>query len=189
MQKIITALVCWCLTISAFAQPAITKAEYFFDTDPGFGKAVNIPVTPGKDLQNISFAANISGLPIGLHQLFIRSMNANGKWSVTNNRFFYKPTDATASNITKVEYFFDIDPGFGKAANIPVTSGMDLYDISFDANISSLPLGLHQLFIRSMNANGKWSVTNNRFFYRSTTGSSTVSNITILVLAKQSTFL
>ncbi|MCO5286480.1 MAG: T9SS type A sorting domain-containing protein [Chitinophagaceae bacterium] len=65
----------------------ITYAEYFFDTDPGFGNGTIIPVTPGVDLSNVSFVANTSALNDGVHTLFIRSLD---DWSITNYVSFLK---------------------------------------------------------------------------------------------------
>lgn len=65
----------------------ITYAEYFFDTDPGFGNGTIIPITPGVDLANVSFAANTSALSDGVHTLFIRSLD---DWSITNFVSFLK---------------------------------------------------------------------------------------------------
>ncbi len=159
----------------------IVKAEYFFNNDPGFGNATDIPVTPGVDLVNVNFTAGIDTLPIGVHQLFIRSRNATGRWSVTNRQILYKPGGgggAPASNIVKAEYFFNNDPGFGNATNIPVTPGVDVPNIMFTAGIDTLPVGVHQLFMRSRNADGRWSVTNRQILYKPS-GNSTLpaSNI------------
>ncbi len=160
-------------TVSVGA-PNIVKAEYFFDTDPGFGLATNIPITAGADVQNVNFGINISGLSVGLHSLFIRSRDANGKWSVTSRQLMYKPvaTIATAnSNIVKAEYFFDTDPGFGLATNIPITAGADVQNINLEADISGLSTGVHSLFIRSRNANGVWSITNRKLLFKPTPAS------------------
>ncbi|MEP7144353.1 MAG: hypothetical protein ABI707_15820 [Ferruginibacter sp.] len=168
MQKIIVIIVCWCWFITASAQPNINRVEYFIDTDPGFGRATSIIITPSANISNGSFTVPIGSLSTGIHILFIRSRNVNGRWSVTNSRFFYKAASTGAlPNITRVEYFFDTDPGFGNATNIPVTAGPDLQNISFAANINTLSPGVHKLFIRSRDINGKWSITNNRFFYKS----------------------
>ncbi len=64
----------------------ITKLEYFFDTDPGFGngKSITIPSTP--DLSNYSFAADLTGLKNDTtHTLYIRTFD---DWSLTNTRTF-----------------------------------------------------------------------------------------------------
>ncbi len=151
--------------------PQIIKAEYFFDTDPGFGNGVNIVVTPGVQVLDKSVTADISSLSKGVHQMFIRVKDANGKWSISNRSFFYHPgnTNAlTTPNLVKAEYFFDMDPGFGKGTNIPVSAGLQISDKSINADISSLNPGIHQMFIRVKDAVGNWSLSNRTFFYKLT---------------------
>lgn len=62
----------------------IVQAEYFINTDPGIGSGINIPVlNPATKLENLEFVADLSGLPLGKHLLFIRSKDVTGKWSIT----------------------------------------------------------------------------------------------------------
>jgi hypothetical protein len=169
MQKVIIIIFCWVMCCHLSAQPNITAAEYFFDTDPGFGNGTNIPLTPGTDVQNINFTPNISSLTTGVHHLFIRSRNANGVWGVTNRFAFYKPTFTAAFppvNVMKAEYFFDTDPGFGNGTDIPITPGTDVQNINFTPTITSLSEGVHHLFIRSRNSNGSWGITNRFVLYK-----------------------
>lgn len=163
MKKILIIIACLAGWWQLQAQSNITGAEYFIDTDPGFGKGTPITITtPAVNVANQSFSFSLATLSTGIHNLFIRTRNAAGKWSITNKFIFYKPSvDATtSSNIVKAEYFFDTDPGFGNGINIPVTAGLNLSNISFSPVISGLSVGMHNLFIRTKNANGSWSVTN-----------------------------
>jgi hypothetical protein len=137
----------------------IVKAEYFINNDPGFGNATDIPITPGVDVQNVVFNSALDTLPAGLHQLYLRSKNAAGKWSVTNRFVFYRATGAM-SNIVQAEYFFNNDPGFGNATDIPITPGVNVQNIVFNAALNTLPAGVNEMFLRSKNSAGKWSITN-----------------------------
>ena len=168
------------------AQANITKAEYFFDADPGFGSGVNVTLLAGEQtpvVGNKSFNADISGLAAGVHQLFLRVKDANGQWSISNRTFFYKaPVIASGvlPYIVAAEYFFDSDPGFGSGSNIAgITAGTTVLDKDFTANIESLPSGVHQLFIRAKDANGSWSIANRTFFYKPPlSASASLPNIT-----------
>ncbi|QEC44870.1 T9SS type A sorting domain-containing protein [Pseudobacter ginsenosidimutans] len=149
----------------------IVAAEYFIDTDPGIGNATTIPLTPGADISNISFNANTSGLSGGMHTIYLRTLSTEGRWSITNMRQFvadYNPAYPTApaapQNIVAAEYFIDTDPGIGNATAIPVTPGTDLNNISFNANTSSLATGAHNIYVRTLNSEGRWAVTNLRQF-------------------------
>jgi hypothetical protein len=183
MKKIICLIIgcCWFSLLSA--QSKISAAEYFIDTDPGFGKATSIPIsTPSSNIVNKSFNITISGLAEGIHKLYLRSRNDSGRWSITGWVVFYKPSadvSPSASNIVKAEYFFDTDPGFGKATNIPVTAAVNLQNINVAAGIDTLITGMHSLFIRSKNTNGTWSITNRVPFYKqSSIAGQPPSNIT-----------
>jgi hypothetical protein len=145
----------------------ITKVEYFIDTDPGFGKGTNVPISAGTDLNNVSFALNVNSLSTGFHTLNVRARDATGKWSLTNSRSFYKEeVPASLPNVTRVEYFVNTDPGFGKATNIPVTASTDLTNVTTSIAVTSLPTGFHSLHVRARDATGKWSLTNVRAFYK-----------------------
>ena len=148
----------------------ISKAEYFFDTDPGFGNGQSIVVTPGTDV-TVTPSVDIHSLSAGAHRLFIRSRNAAGRWGHTNmGTFFIVPLSPSVNgnkalaNIDKAEYFFDTDPGFGNGTTIAVTAGTDV-QTSYAVDISKLKDGTHQLYLRTRNTNGSWSLTNRGSFY------------------------
>lgn len=154
------------LISSSATAPAINKAEFFFDTDPGFGNANNIPLTPGQDISNIPVAIPLNNVSDGIHTLFIRSRDANGRWSVSNRFLFVKLTANPTPNIIAAEYFIDDDPGFGKGSAIPLSPGADVPTITAGINMANIQEGLHKLFVRSKDGNGKWSVTNERLFVK-----------------------
>ena len=64
--------------------PNIVKAEYFIDTDPGFNSGVNIPLTAGTSINNLSATINLTSLALGTHRVYIRTKDANGVWSMVN---------------------------------------------------------------------------------------------------------
>jgi|GEM_PF-3510272 len=148
--------------------PNIVKAEYFIDTDPGFGQAINIAVNAGTSLQDITVPVNLAGVSTGLHNLYLRTLDANGNWSISNRSSFYKAgVTASLPNIIKAEYFIDTDPGFGQAVNIVVNAGTSLQDITVPVNLTAINEGMHNLFIRTLDANGNWSISNRSSFFRS----------------------
>ncbi|MBK8089095.1 MAG: choice-of-anchor D domain-containing protein [Chitinophagaceae bacterium] len=150
----------------------IIAAEYFIDTDPGFGNATAITVTPATDINNIAVAANTNGLSIGTHRIYIRTKSAEGRWSLTNVKDFlvdndpaYGPSPAAAQNIIAAEYFLDTDPGFGNATPIAVTAATDINNLAIVVNTTGLSNGQHNLFVRTKNQEGRWSLTNVASFF------------------------
>lgn len=137
----------------------MTKAEYFIDTDPGFGKAVNIPISvPAKDV-SLSFNVNVSSLPQGFHMMVVRALDEKGFWSNTRQQVFYlyKASPAASVNITGIEYFIDTDPGYGKGKSVTVAvPGKDI-TADFLVNLADVTSGNHILYIRAKDAEDRWS--------------------------------
>jgi len=141
--------------------PDIVKVEYFFDNDPGFGLGINVPINPDSVI-NKSFIAVLSLIDVGFHKLYVRVMDENGKWSLIQKKDIFKTaaqtsTPETFSDIVEIEYFFDNDPGFGMAENVPITSD-SVIDENFNADLSLVDVGFHKLYVRVMDENNKWSL-------------------------------
>jgi hypothetical protein len=139
--------------------PSIVKAEYFINTDPGFGLGVNIPITAGQtSLPNVNFIIPSGSLTVGTDYLYVRTKDESGKWSEP----LMKQLDNLSSTnlaIVKAEYFVDTDPGFGSGINIPITAGQTvLTGVNFNLNYGSLSNGEHSLWVRAKDEQGKWSV-------------------------------
>ncbi|MFT3827110.1 MAG: T9SS type A sorting domain-containing protein [Chitinophagaceae bacterium] len=148
----------------------ITRLEYFFDVDPGMGNGKSVSITAATDLSNVSFNADVSTLANGFHRAYVRSMSADGRWSLTNFGFFdnvvvpfYPAAPAAAGNITELEYFIDTDPGAGNGTKLGVNAP-DLSGQQLTVNVTGLASGVHLLYIRSKDVNGKWSLTNFALF-------------------------
>ncbi|HLP20380.1 MAG TPA: hypothetical protein VK174_08765, partial [Chitinophagales bacterium] len=167
---------------SALAQN-ITRIEYFYDTDPGFGLGTPVSITPAANISSLGFTASITALSPGFHTLYVRSRDANNKWSLTARHSFVKyiaPTGiASATNINKMEYFIDTDPGFGLATNVPVTPSANISNMNFSVPIASLGGGLHTLYVRTRDISGKWSLTTRYTFvkYTAPTGIAGAGNV------------
>lgn len=178
MKRLIVILALLSSAILCIGQQ-INKAEYFIDTDPGFGKATNIPISvPANDV-SLSYTVNISSLSEGFHMIVLRARDDKDHWSIAQEQVFYvyKAQSATASNIKKAEYFIDTDPGFGKAVNIPVASPAKDIALSFDVNTSSLE-GFHIIVLRALDNLGRWSTSRQQVFYVFKSTAAAASNVT-----------
>lgn len=149
----------------------IAAAEYFIDTDPGFGNATPISITTGLNLSNVISGINTTGLTNGVHRVYLRGKEAGGKWSITNVQSFivdfdpaYPSPPVAAQNITAAEYFMDTDPGLGNATPISVIAGMNLNNVSVNVHTTGLANGVHRVYLRSKEAGEKWSITNVQSF-------------------------
>jgi hypothetical protein len=65
---------------NGFAQSPMNYAEYYWDTDPGYGLGTSLGAI---NTTNLNLTANVSttGLLVGNHNLNVRVRDANGIWS------------------------------------------------------------------------------------------------------------
>lgn len=137
----------------------ISRAEYFLNTDPGFGKATPFTLPVSADISKQALALNTESAPLGINNLYIRTEDSHGIWSLTNRLAFIKGT--VAANITSLEYYIDTDPGVGKATQVALTPGQDISNYTFNVNVSSLAANSpHNLFVRVKDTYGVWGFTN-----------------------------
>jgi PKD repeat protein len=141
----------------------LTAAEYFFNNDPGEGNATAISITAG-DTINALVNLPVGSLNPGMNMLYVRVKNASGVWSLAARNIFYKSGSITNGNIIAAEYFFDDDPGFGQGLAAAVTAG-DTVNLIANLNTSGLSAGVHQLFMRFKDGNGRWSLAHQNMIY------------------------
>src|SRR5579859_982162 len=153
------------LSVPAFGQ-TLTRAEYFFDNDPGKGNGTSLSITQAASI-NQTFSINISSLSAGTHTFNIRFVDSNGHWSLFGSRTFFvlnATASLNASTLKKAEYFFDNDPGAGKATPLAI-SAAGTQNNTFVIGLGSLTQGFHQLAVRYQDNLGHWSSFANRTFY------------------------
>ncbi len=51
----------------------IVQVEHYVDTDPGYGEATQVDVTPGPDL-DLAFTVDLSDETPGFHVLYVRAL-------------------------------------------------------------------------------------------------------------------
>ncbi len=67
------------------------------------------------------------------------------------------PLFVSATDITALEYYYDIDPGMGNGTAVTITPGSDITK-SFIADLSSVDFGFHILYVRGKDENGLWGI-------------------------------
>ena len=141
-------LIAMCMCCSAIASAQI-QLEYYGDTDPGYGKAIALPVSTDADetgTYTVTFEASTAGLTAGLHKLGMRALSAE-YWSPTI--FGYVMIARGNVYADRVEYFWDTDPGYGRATQVSIATGDDPTTVSFDIDVDGLSEGVHTLGLRS----------------------------------------
>jgi gliding motility-associated-like protein len=163
-----------CLLFFAFAVSAqnITRFEYFFDTDPGYGLGDIVNITPTTTVTDLFIPVSTSSLSPGFHTLHIRAQNASNQWTHTYIRNFYLVAATTSTiNMDEMEYFFDTDPGVGLATQVTgLTPSTVLTNIPIDISTTSLSPGFHQIYVRGKTTSGEWTHTHARSFYIANVG-------------------
>lgn len=150
----------WIFTTNA---QDITRLEYFIDTDPGYGSATSIPVTPDPSVST-SFNMVTSGISYGVHFLFARAADADGKWSESSMVPVIIGEYNNPGNLVQMEYFIDNDPGFGLATQRTVTPGQNISQ-AFNLDVSGFDNGVHHFFVRVKDEDGIWSLTQHTVFF------------------------
>lgn len=142
--------------VFVFAQ-RIERAEYFFDTDPGFGNATALSVTPA-DSVNIAASLSTASLSTGFHRLCVRVMDSAGVWSLYETQQFYVyPEETFASALTAGETFTGNDGGQNTGTAFSFTQA-DSIDHTFNLATSALAAGKHRLSIRVKDSLNRWSM-------------------------------
>ncbi len=167
---------------SAAEIQVIDTLEYFFDNDPGYGQGIVInSFTPGTNISLPDEVLTSDTLAFGFHVLYMRGKAAGGAWGMPESRVvFLDQNDAGAVVLVDtLEYFFDIDPGYG--LGIPIEVGANNV-VSFDSMLTAdtLSLGFHILGMRAKAANGPWGTTESRTIYVDPIGVVSVVNVTDL---------
>lgn len=147
---------------------AIVKAEYFFDADPGTGNGTPLTITPAANISNFSTTITLNGsaLTNGTHYLYLRTQDADGKWSLANVSFFENflvpvyPSSGAASLLSAAEYFIDTDPGQGNGIPIALASATDASGINVMVDLTALSPAVHRIYVRTKDEGDKWSITN-----------------------------
>lgn len=153
----------------------ITRVEYFFDTDPGFGNGISIPLTSAVDVSK-DFIIPLTAVSTGFHTVHLRAKNLSGHWSLPLSRTVFVQVNTQSNNpfpLKKIEYFLDTDPGFGNAISLSVSTTQ--VDQTVIADLSAAAPGFHILYMRSQDINNQWSLPFTKPFFVIRAGSNIVA--------------
>ena len=145
----------------------IATAEYFFNTDPGFGNANSITVDTNTGLLEQTVSLPVGNTLTGFNTLYIRTQDELGVWSLYDKRVFFITnieSGVSATNVATAEYFFNNDPGFGNGTAINVDSNTGVLNQVLTLPVTNLD-GFNTLYIRTQDDLGVWSLYEKRLFY------------------------
>ncbi len=161
MRRIVIVLFLSVIYLYGIAQiPDIIRVEYFFDVDPGLGNGIPLSITSDSSV-TINEVIDINGLPEGYHSLFVRAQDEYGEVSLTFRRPLLILESLPFPNITELEYFFDVDPGFGQGY-VQYLDTLDYFDTNIVIDLSALSIGVHTIYVRAKDDYDNWSQTFSR---------------------------
>lgn len=132
----------------------VSAIEYFFDQDPGVGNGTQKVASVTGDELTMAFDVSTDGLEDGVHKIGIRTLT-DGTWSDTKYRQFLVRS-VVENYITRVEYFWDTDPGAGNGMAVDIVPGEEV-NVNFEADMVDLAQGTHTLGVRAQSGSGAWS--------------------------------
>ena len=146
------------LSLASLSQNVV-QAEYFIDTDLGYGNNTLVSLTPAAD-GTFPLSIPVSSYQPGYHKLYIRTKDDNGNWSLSARRNIEVLASEAKTTVVTGEYFIDSDPGFGMGMPIVIgTPDSSIVLQNFSAAAASLSEGYHKLYGRLMDNLGRWSIT------------------------------
>lgn len=144
----------------------MANAEYFFDTDPGYGNGFALPVnTTGNINQTFNIGLSPHNLSQGVHTFGVRVKDTKNDWSLTHTRPFLVLGfgSGESENITHVEYFYD-SLKVNKSNLISQAVSPDGFNSIALPLAINLSQGVHSVSFRAKDNTGKYSLFHTRVF-------------------------
>lgn len=142
------------LMLCALPLSGQARGEYFWNSDPGIGRASRM-VHDGETDGYHAFTIDASSLQPGMNMLGLRAYSG-GRWTQTYYSLVMVEADPAAVKWSG-EYFWNSDPGVGKATPLPM-DGAAGGQIVAEIPAGALGSGANTLGLR-VNSGGVWSQT------------------------------
>ncbi|MBZ0205856.1 MAG: T9SS type A sorting domain-containing protein [Flavobacteriales bacterium] len=165
MLRRTAAIACLLAMGHAQAQTAnMVRGEYWINQDLGIGANIPFTLSSTPDVSDLDLPISLAGYGAGMHTIGIRTLDADGHWSLTNfsKALAIEVPPALPSDLTETEYFLNQDPGFGNGPTAWTGNTTDTLGATFNPDLSAATEGINTLFIRSRTSDGVWGLTNHR---------------------------
>lgn len=138
----------------------VSQAEYFINSDPGFGDATPILIDPGNEVIGF-FGVDTQGLPGGTHIIGLRVRDDLGQWSQDAFTTFIvedlPPIPSLGSMLYAISAADVVD--FDTFTEVPSSLGGNIEEFIEFINLSAFPPGMVNLSFRMTDSNGAESTT------------------------------
>lgn len=143
----------------------VAEIEYFFDSDPGYGLATKLTGINPSTTVSITNAVSSTGLSVGFHSLYLRPRLTSGAYGMPEQRLVYLDQSGSLNTVDTIEYFFDIDPGYGNGTKVKDFAAATAILLTDTVSTTGLSLGFHQLYFRPRYTGGVWGIPEQRLVY------------------------
>ncbi len=141
----------------------ISKAEYFFDSDPGENNGTELSITTAES--NVTVSGTNINVESGLHLFYIRFYSDQKGWGPTQGTIVFKQDEPGIDDqISGAEYFIDTDPGEGNG--FEMTVGSPGTGVSVSASGVDIDPGLHIVYARFYSDQKGWGPTQGTIVFK-----------------------
>jgi hypothetical protein len=143
----------------------IVAAEYFVDTDPGFGNGTPLNAKDGifdsdsEETEEVELYANV--LSLGIHTIYIRMKDVTGNWGMVRAHSI----EVTDAWIVDAEVYAYTDTAEGAGVSLfPSDGAFDETEEEFEGYIDTIdfPVGTNRVYVRAKSTFGVWSQLQNQ---------------------------
>lgn len=163
MKRVLTIFLLLFVLKNSIGQQ-INYIGYFIDNDPGLGNETPIIFSPANDVE-LTFTIPLSDVSEGFHNLYLRSRDNTGQWSLTSHVQMFTLKILTPALISRLEYFKDNDPGIGNGTEISLNDSQNSIESDLNIPLTNDDEGFHTLYIRSRDTKGSWSIVEHFSYY------------------------
>lgn len=134
-------------------------SQYMYWLDDDYANKVTTEVTT----EDVALTIDVSSMTPGIHSLTFVAQNEGGEQSAPQCYFVYIPEDIAVANTKLQQYEYWLDNDFAHRVTQEAT-GEEVETLA-EVDIEGLAPGLHFIFLRAQNEDGKWcSPTHYTFF-------------------------
>lgn len=152
------------VTQTTIVQNRLVKGQYWFDAVTPTNAVTVSSLTYDSDSIYASISVSnidVSTLSLGRHLLYVRFQDSKGKWGEPQTSTFYINNPPTKNRVVKGQYWFDTQTPNANAVLVDTTTS-DANDYilfqNLSADVSALSNGIHSLYFRTQDKNGKWGI-------------------------------
>jgi len=146
-----------------FSSHYILGAEYYIDNDPGEGNGISLLPSDGKfdnNYEHVNSEIDLSNVSVGVHTIFVRMMNEQGKWGISRQ---YKFEVIGDKDVVEYQYYIQKNNlQNDKIIEEKALTNNNIIELTIDS--STFEVGLYRTFFRLKDSENKWGSYRQKVF-------------------------